>query len=351
MKNKLKRLINMSELGNYTNSSLKNVSAPLDTPHLFISIINTFIIPVICGFGMITNSICILVFVKLKLKYSLFKYMLVTSTYNFFYLFLCSFSFSFRCSYFCSFESTWIARVYQVYIYLYFTSVLAISNSIFELVIYIKRYMSMRNLKIGKKVPIQWIILAVTISSLVFYLPVLFVFTFEKDSLKNSSYNFVKTEFSKTIISRALIILITTIRGPVILVFIFIINILTIIEFKRLVDRKSRLQKNELNRPANNKSHEINSLSRKSEINMSKMVICMWFLFIVCNLPNTVVFITNILGYDKTSFYLYLTTCSNTVLFIYHGLSFFIYYWFNKKFRNFLLDRIRFVKCVYLKRN
>jgi hypothetical protein len=316
---------------------------------LFVSILNTFIIPAICVFGMITNSICIFIFVKLKLKNSLFKFMLITSSYNFLYLFLCSFSFSFRCAPFCSFDSLWITRIYQVYIFLYFTSVLAISNSIFELIIYIERYLTMKNINIDKKLQIKWAIPAVTVLSLIFYLPVLFAYTIEKDSVKESAYNFVKTEFSKTTQSRALIIFISTVRGPIILVLIFVLNVLTIIEFKRIVYRKSHMQISEPNRSSKNKANELNQACRKSEINMSKMVICMCFLFVVCNLPNTVVFITTTLGFDKASFYIYLVTSSNIVLFVYHGLNFFIYYWFNKKFRNFLLDRVRLFKCVHLK--
>jgi len=209
----------------------------------------------------------------------------------------------------------------------------------------------MRNIKIGKKVRIAWAILIVTIPSLVFYLPVLFAYTIEKDVLNNSSYNFVKTEFSKTTQSRALIIFISTVRGPVILFFIFVLNVLTVVEFKSIILRKSRLQLSEPNRASKNNAHETNQACRKSEINMSKMVICMCFLFLVCNLPNTVVFVASTLGFDKASFYIYLVTSSNIVLFIYPGLNFFIYYCFNKKFRNYLLDRISLFNCIHLKRN
>ena len=75
----------------------------------------------------------------------------------------------------------------------------------------------------------------------------------------------------------------------------------------------------------------------KAKMNLNKMLITMCFLFLMGNLPLAIVeieFVYQInIGLDA-SFSEKFSYFSNTCLFVYHTLDFFIYYIFNRQFRN-----------------
>jgi hypothetical protein len=62
-----------------------------------VDICNTYIIPSICIFGILTNIINIRIFLKRNLKDVAFKYYLVNAFSNLFYLLICFFIFVARC--------------------------------------------------------------------------------------------------------------------------------------------------------------------------------------------------------------------------------------------------------------
>jgi len=327
-------------------------STEIDSLRFYTTVWNTFVIPFICVLGMITNALSIFVFLKLKLADPTFKLMLVNSSFNFAYLFMCSFSFMFRCTFFCSISALYVTKLYQYYIFLYLTSAFAISVSFVELLNTIQRFFTMRNMLLFKRLPIYLAVSIIFVVSILIYIPVIFDYEISSN-IKNDSIAYVvkRTYFASTIQSQILSISTSVLRGPVILVLISISNMFTIIEFKKIMNKKKRLVIKEPNEYSNNNTastinqSSIKNSQRKSELNMTKLVITSCMLYIICNLPNSVSFILGTLKLNNTNFYQYFVTFSNTVLFLYHGLTFFIYFMFNKKFKTCLKTEVS--KCAF----
>ena len=88
----------------------------------FNDLSNTFIIPFISAFGVLTNIINVIVFSKKELKDVAFKYYKVNALSNMFYLLICFFLFVARCGVYCKFSQTCIAQFYLYFFYTYFST-------------------------------------------------------------------------------------------------------------------------------------------------------------------------------------------------------------------------------------
>jgi hypothetical protein len=315
-------------------------STEISSLQFYTTVWNTFVIPSICVLGMITNLLSIYIFIKLKVADPTFKLMLINSSFNLAYLFMCSFSFIFRCTFLCSFSASYVTKLYQLYIFLYLTSSFAIMVSFVELLNTVQRYFTMRNMLFFKRFPIWLAVLIIFVFCILIYVPVLLDYEIGR---KNSiAYVIQKTNFSSTIGSQILSISTSVLRGPIVLVLISISNVLTIIEFKKIMSKKKLMIKGLIEHSSNNSAK---NTQRKSELNMTQLVITSCMLYIICNLPNSVSFILSTLKLNNTVFFQYFVTFSNTVLFLYHGLTFFIYFFFNKKFKMCLKTELS--KCAF----
>jgi len=323
----------MAQIYNQSSNSPQN--SP-DMNSLNISYWNSFGVPFICLFGVCTNGICIYVFFKLKLKNILFKYMFIESVNNFIYLLFCSFIFTFGCYEICSMSSHLATRIYQLYIYGYFTSVLALTNGFLEVLISSNRYFTLKNKPLSNKIPVVYQVLILFALSSIVYAPNLFDRQIVQSTNVTYSYVLSASQFGLTKASVAFVIIGSVIRGPIILSMLITLNILSIYEFRKVLRRKESLF-----RKTNKQSYFISQTSKrvsfKSETNLSKLVITLCILYIVCNFPNVTSFILRSLGLNTYLFFSYFVTFSNAVLFVYHGLNFFVYYKFNKKFKNFFV--------------
>jgi len=321
----------------YNNSSIAVNPTSVSGTLMFPIIWNTFIIPIICVFGMVTNGMCIYIFLQLKLKGDLFKYMFASSCLCFVYLFLCFFSFSFRCTSICSISSTYATRLYHYYIFLYATSILAISKAFIEVIICLERYLAMKNMFLKQKISYKLVLLIIFIFSIFIYTPVLLENQIAAAPSSNNSsgvsYIVKKSDLGQTTELKALVITTFCVRGPVILFALLLIDVLAMIEFKQILKRKQNLT----SPITTNYSNQLNKKENveKIEINLTKLAMTSALLFVVCNFPNAATFILNTLSLNTSTFFTLFVLFSNTVLFIYHGLNFFVYYKFNKKFRSF----------------
>ena len=134
----------------------------------------TFILPAICLFGLFTNLVNVLVFLKLKSKNPIYKLMLTNSFSNFIYSFICFFVFMMRCGRYCSLQHLYWVKLYEKYLFYYFTSVLGFFNILVEIVIAIQRYFIVANKNFTKRVKTRTIILGLFLISLVVYTPNIF---------------------------------------------------------------------------------------------------------------------------------------------------------------------------------
>lgn len=97
----------------------------------FVDYSNVYLLPSICGFGIITSFICIVVSLKRdESNAKTFDYILLNSLIDFFFLLIECFLFFIRCGILCPYGYTWFAKFYEIYIYLYVGYVL-ISSQVF----------------------------------------------------------------------------------------------------------------------------------------------------------------------------------------------------------------------------
>lgn len=137
------------------NSSMSNASLSLlmalnrccGRSSSFITFCSTFIIPSICLFGILMSCLNITIFLDPKLKDTTYKYLLVNSFSNFFYLFNCFFYFVPNCSFYCSFSNTYAAQFYYYLFYNYLKGIAAVLCVLIQLIVSIQRYYLITNIK------------------------------------------------------------------------------------------------------------------------------------------------------------------------------------------------------------
>ena len=81
---------------------------------------NVYLLPSICLFGIITNTFCIIVsFKRDESNAKILDYIFLNSLVDFSFLLIQSFLFIIRCGVLCPYGNTFMAKFYEVYIYLY----------------------------------------------------------------------------------------------------------------------------------------------------------------------------------------------------------------------------------------
>jgi hypothetical protein len=350
----------------------------------------TFFLPSVCLFGSMTNFLSILVFVSLKCKEKLYQLFLISSVNNLLYLTLCGFVFLFKCQHLCSFSGSFFSGIYEIYVYFYLTSAMALFNSFIEILISLERYLIISKCTLRAKKSARFqatfkILLGVLfLVSLGFYVPIIV----SKSILRNPSskplvvvmseenqnashrlehfrhphhhpnYIVQLNEFGRSSLSKSLVVAVSFLRGPAFLTVITLINILNFIKLKTFLNGKCLL----LRLPGgklccSNKSNKKKiafkeillirifilkmllklELQIRLNLNLTKMTIAMSVVCVIGNLPNSASFVlTQLIDSNRSIFYMGFVIFSNTVLFLYHGLNLFIYRYFNKQFKSSL---------------
>ena len=220
----------------------------------------TYLLPSISLFSLATNFLNIVVFANAKLlnKNPIYTYMLINSIVNFLYSFICSFVFVMRCGNLCNLGGTYLANFYELYLYLYFTSVLGIFNILIEIAIAIQRYLIITNKKmLLKRVSRNCFIAALFVVSVIYYIPYLYWRQIVPLDSSGSTNNHslleprvykIKQEEHEPI--ELFIAVLSSSRGLLILVLLFCINLLTIVKFRSRLKKKETMQS--LGKPKSN---------------------------------------------------------------------------------------------------
>ena len=200
----------------------------------------TLIIPAIGFFGTLTNLASIFTLIRMGSKNHMYKYMLTNAISNCVYMLLCAFIFFLRCGTMCTTDLSSLGIIlYNFLIWDYATSALAILISLVEIIMCIQRYGVISNWNKYKFERFNLIFPVLVMFSLVVYLPRLFFRQIDKvvdgDAI---SYELVNTRFKSTIFGIVLNIMQSVVRGPVLLVIIIIINILTGLKYAELIRKK-----------------------------------------------------------------------------------------------------------------
>jgi hypothetical protein len=119
---------------NYTNiNKLPVFRNVMELTTSYIDIGNTFILPPICIIGIITSLICIIVLKNIKLGVN--QYFYIASISDLIFSVTC-FSIGFiRCGSFCSFGYSYIARIFELYVYTFLTNSCLLFSLLIDLLI------------------------------------------------------------------------------------------------------------------------------------------------------------------------------------------------------------------------
>lgn len=342
---------------------------------------NTFAISTICFFGIVTNTINIIVFLSKELKHVVFKYYLVMALSNFIYLSISFFFFSAKCGIYCDLTSTYATQLYLYIFYRYIKGIFAILSICIEITVALYRLFIVTNRDVSRFVHYKSLIAILFIFSAIFYSPNIFtqqllitqtnVTTNVTIGANNSlsthlvyKYSATSNDFGKSELGKWIVIVtVTILRGFVALIAISIIDILTLIKFrthlrlttqmKESITRKetiaeetkvatatqslpdeSKTKPSIRTRKSKNQNQETN-LTKEETINrnLTLMVISVGLLFSVGNIPNSIVYIYQ-QYYDVNGvFFRAISVVGNMILFFTVGADIFVYLTFNKLYK------------------
>jgi hypothetical protein len=250
-KKKMSYLSNNTSTSITTNETDYSITFSLEQLYTFIDI------PIIL-FGTIASLINVIIFSDKNFKDKIFTFLLVHSIVEFLYLFLLNFIPVPYCGVYCSFglSHSYLACLIALAIDYYFTSCLAIFNIMVEITISLQRFLLLSNLNyclfLKNGSPFK-ILLVLFIISLLFYLPELFISKIDVlpiDQIPNEYkmnsnetidyYYITSTHFAdeNPNIVGYFELLTNILRGPGAMVILTIINFLTVLKFKKHINKK-----------------------------------------------------------------------------------------------------------------
>ena len=222
----------------------------------FIDFCTTFIVPIICAYGVVANILNYLVFSNRELKDITFKYYLINAVSNSIYLLICFFLFVARCGVYCSFASTYSAQFYLLYIYTYFKGIFAILTICNQIIVSIYRLLIVINKPTQLFNNYKIIVFVLLIFSAIFYSPLLFT-KFINESITNVTtvingtikskitqrYSNVNNFIGNSDVGKWLIIFVITImRGFFSLAVILMLGIVTLIKLNQHIKNVEKLR-------------------------------------------------------------------------------------------------------------
>lgn len=202
-------------------------------------------------FGSITNLINAIIFRNKEFKDNVFKYLLINSISEFIYLFILNLTVFSYCGSFCgpNIRESFYAKFILLYIDIYITSCLAMFSIFIELTVSLQRLLVVSNLNICKiiKQGSPYLVMSILlIISLITYLPFIITqkisrISFSNETTENTNYYEIK-KIIKSNFNSYYGVFITVFRGPVCTFFLTIINLRTLIKFKKQMQRKQLIK-------------------------------------------------------------------------------------------------------------
>ena len=232
---------------NVATTLVSNTLPPDDKLVLIIDIANTYMVPAISFFGMITNIMTIIVFSHAEFNDLIYKYLYVNAFSNFVYLLICFFLFAPRCGQLCDFSTTRITQYYYFIFYTYLKGIPAILSINIQITVSLYKYVQITNKTFFKFKYFKLTIVILILFSAVFYLPILLTKSLKvvikptSNNLTITTYSMIANDFGNSMIGKLLIIIVSVIRGFVSLIILTIINVLTKFEFSKFLKRKKQI--------------------------------------------------------------------------------------------------------------
>jgi hypothetical protein len=246
---------------NASNNSLfyDDIDIKFNIDHLFTMID----IPVTI-FGTFTNLVNIIIFSHKTFKDKIFTYLLFHSTAEFLYLFMMNFIPFPYCGVYCDFtvRNSRISILIELVIDDYLTSCLAIFNILLEVFISLQRYSLLSSIScfrfnfLNMNSSPYYVLIIIGIISLLYYLPIFLIFeisqiddTMIPNRLKmNGEKYFVKTSTQFSIehesVQEYFEFIVNFFRGPVCMAMLTLINLLTLLKFRKQIKKKIKIKSN-----------------------------------------------------------------------------------------------------------
>ena len=297
-----------------------------------------FVLPIVCCFGFIANLINIVIFSNPQLKEEIFTYLLAYSASNACFTFVTSFCWISRSGSFFAFSSSYESKFYELY--LFFTGIYGFGTftALIELVISYNRLISTK--KMFKMSPTKSLSLMLVISGLV-ALASISTRTIKRDQSHSLQFNVTNTQctyeidyssFGASFQGKFLYGSILIFKNIITLVVLAAVNVKISIQLRQFYAQKSRFFRTKSN-PLIEKQSVTMSLKRtQSQYNISKMTLCMFLVYLTCNLTNAVVGFC-FLFYSDRHFFAYLIAFADLPQFLGYGVNIFIYYNFNLRYK------------------
>ena len=203
--------------------------------------------------GTLLNMICIVVLLRPKLKEPTYTFMLANSFVELAYCLISAFTMLVYCGSVCGqVLETFAANFYNIYFMEYFTSCLAIYSILIEIYISIKRYLLILNRKAFERVPNILVIALLGSISLIYYLPILFVYKVDVKIVENKQnqsetvYSTNLSDFGRTALGTYVPTILSSIRIVLVLVVLLIVNVMSTIAFREHLKRKASISSRQL---------------------------------------------------------------------------------------------------------
>lgn len=310
---------------------------------LITDIFNVFILPVVCFAGIILSIFCIIVVNQFKNNIVLF-YIKLNAVSDLIFLVINFFIGIIRCGSFCTLDTTYAAKFYEKYIYLYIGSTFLMISSLIEIQIIITQYLTIRKITFFEKIHKYTYLFIISIISLFLNSPIFIVRKIDKkvNSENETIYSLQLNNFGQTEPGRILSIIYGLIRGVFLFILLLITNCLLTYEYKIYLKNKIKIHHYPIaiSTSRDQSKPEAQSIDTSTNLlkienrnaRMSSMLISMSVYFLISHIPFSAAPILFALNVNKT-FYNGFLIFANFILFVSHGFTFFIFFFFNKKIR------------------
>ena len=214
---------------------------------------NTYILPIICLFGIVTNIVNIIVFKQTKMDNDITKYFITNSCCGLAFLSTQVFLFIFRCGNLCPYQYNYGAKLYEKYIYGYIGYVIYNFCLLLDISTSLKRFSSFQIGTNNKKLKISFELKCVIflIISLLICLPHIIYLKIEvigklaiNDKKLNTTYEMLydlNPSFQNDFITKTIIFIVRIIRGCGLYVLLLILNVLIAYKLKKHISKKKNM--------------------------------------------------------------------------------------------------------------
>jgi hypothetical protein len=347
IKNKNKNKMNQTEV---EDQFLNKTARQRCKDTLFYEIVFIYINRTISVSAILTSLISILIFMRIIKREptgngQMFKYLIAVSIFELFLFLIIIFEIGYHCQG-CGKSLGWKVWYVWFQVYFYF-SFITIANYL-EVFATLDCFLMINNKLVCllTKTVFVIILLFLIVFSFISYFHNIFVFKFIKVNQFNnetSVYSVGITDYFNTDLFKGLAFSLTFIREVLPLFLLLLLNILIFITLRNVVEHKKRLEtfsNSNSNNNNNNIRHAI-----QAEISKLKMIFSVSFCYIIFRTPLAVYLLPiHGTGYFSECYFFRTSYVFYNFSYI---IKFFIYYFFNKKFRKYLNVIFRKIRTIF----